>query len=416
MAFFKFYKGGKNMYYCEYVSPAHKKRLEGFIVYHLVDHLNWYSKGAICDLKCKIKAKNKILISGTIICKPEAIKLPKGYIQKIVRNLYYGKMSRKNLEEDYERDVYYSGVSPKTVYNKRLDVPEDIEVIVEIETIIDPEKVEYYMEHVLEDTVVTGYAVNFVQTKYLPISYYLALKFGDHLSGVIDDMGSYRTLCNYATELNIPTFKIAVGIIFDGFRYRHRNIIISLPRKRKGQYTPQTLAILRSSLLSPKFAGRKLEFLNHMGGDRIVFKRGFSDLEKKGYFDSECFKPNCFNGYGLYGPSILDFKKKVNGKDYYNINVCGAVRARQLALLLLREKGYYSVFVKIKYKKDSKEPETIEAYSIDELGKEERIPDELLPEKSWFSKEAIRKDTQFEDFDWMMNLGLDAFDEFDSSI
>ena len=66
----------------------------------------------------------------------------------------------------------------------------------------------------------------------------------------------------------------------------------------------------------------------------------------------------------FYGPSIPIGGGAIYGKDPHKIDVCGALRAREVALKLVKEQGFYSVFVTLAWSPGEESPYIIEAYEM----------------------------------------------------
>lgn len=99
----------------------------------------------------------------------------------------------------------------------------------------------------------------------------------------------------------------------------------------------------------------------------------------------------------FYGPSIPIGGGAIYGKDPHKVDVCGALKARELAVKLVKEHGYHSVFTTLAWSPGEKEPHIIEAYQIDSFGTKLQIDDSLLPPKDNFSIECINQDLKLTD-------------------
>ena len=99
----------------------------------------------------------------------------------------------------------------------------------------------------------------------------------------------------------------------------------------------------------------------------------------------------------FYGTNVPIGGGAIYGKDPHKVDVVGAKRCRDLALLLCKELNYKEVFTRLVFSPGQEEPHSIEAYGIDEFGTRYKIPQENIPPRDWFSiccasKEIINSD------------------------
>ena len=99
----------------------------------------------------------------------------------------------------------------------------------------------------------------------------------------------------------------------------------------------------------------------------------------------------------FYGPEIPIGGGAIYGKDPHKIDVCGALRARELAVKLVKEYGFYSVFTSLAWSPGEKFPHSVTAYEIDEFGTRMEIDKELLPPNDYFSIDCINNDLKIDE-------------------
>lgn len=348
----------------EYVSPGHPDRLCDGIVNNIVNYVVSKDKDALCGLECAVHT-NKVFVDGRIAAGKEEVVIDKEKIKEIVRETY--------KEAGYVSPDWHPYIEELEIY---LDVC--------IEILKDDERdLRKYSD---DQNVVNGYAINSPETDYLPIEHYLATKLGRELA--------YRaSLYSYLG----PDFKVLVQLEYLNGIYSWHRLTISVQHKREFNYQwlYKTIKNNVDRSLKNLLKGTSLDSLSTID-DNHFYLNGAGDFIQGG--------PEGDNGLSgkklcvdFYGPSIPIGGGAIYGKDPHKIDVCGAFRARQLALQLVKDHHFYSVFTLLVWSPGEKSPYIIEAYAIDEFGTKIKIDDDLLPPRDYFSIECINNDLKLEE-------------------
>ena len=343
-------------HYAEYVSRGHPDRLCDQIVERIVTYVVSKDKDALCGLECAVHT-NKVFVDGRIAAGKDEVVIDEDKIKDIVRSVY--------------KDAgYYETYPPR---------PEDLEIILDIciGTLSDDERdLRQYSD---DQNVVNGYAINSPETDYLPVAQYLANKIGEKFFSLKD-------------AFHGPDYKILIQINDDHGRYEWERFTISTQQDKFLRFDSLYLGVKSciKSTLKNLFENTIFNSLIEIE-EKKFYLNGAGDFIQGG--------PNGDNGLSgkklcidFYGPEIPIGGGAICGKDPHKIDVCGAFRARELALKLVKEQGYYSVFTSLAWSPGEKYPHSIKAYSIDEFGTRMEIDESLLPPKDWFSIECINQD------------------------
>lgn len=354
----------------EYVSPGHPDRLCDAIVNNIVDYVLSKDKDALCGLECAVHT-NKVFVDGRIAAGKGATVINQDEIKGIVRQVYQ--------DAGYGKEVLYGRIRGRRFH----PFPEELEIILDVcvEELSDEERdLRKYSD---DQNVVNGYALNSPATRYLPIEHYVALRLGEK---------NRNNSCWQG-----PDFKILVQIKKEDNAYEWERLTLSFQHPREIDFADLYSHIKRwiDSDLKTLFRGTPLDSLSRIDSDRF-YLNGAGDFVQGG--------PEGDNGLSgkklcidFYGPSVPIGGGAIHGKDPHKIDVCGALRARELAVKLVKEHGFYSVFTTLAWSPGEKAPYIIEAYEIDEFGTKIRIDDSLLPPRDFFSIECINNDLRLGD-------------------
>lgn len=352
----------------EYVSPGHPDRLCDSIVNKIVDFVVSKDKDALCGLECAVHT-NKVFVDGRIAA---------GKKRRVINN---------NIIKDIIKDVYKAAGYGKEYYgnNKKWHpFPEELEIYLDvcIEKLNDEER--NLREYSDDQNVVNGYAINSKTSMFLPVEHYVATKIGEWFNAI-------------KRGLFGPDFKILVQIIKDGSEYVWERLTISVQHMNECSFKEihaNAYYDIKRTLFKI-FGGTEFDSLCKIDSEKIYIN-GAGDFVQGG--------PEGDNGLSgkklcldYYGPSIPIGGGAIYGKDPHKVDVCGAFRARELAVKLVKEHNYYSVFTRLAWSPGETSPYLIEAYEIDEFGTQFKIDDSLLPPKDFFSIECINKDLNLGD-------------------
>lgn len=349
----------------EFVSPGHPDRLCDAIVNSIVDYVVLRDKDALCGLECAVHT-NKVFIDGRIAAGKDKVVIDKETIKNKVIEVYFNA--------GYGLDDWCPNPYGLEIY---LDVC--------IETLSDEEReLRQYSD---DQNVVHGYALNSKGTDYLPVAHYVAIKLG-------------YALCERRHNLAFrfgPDFKILVQINYENEIYKWERLTLSIQHKKKESFERLYGSIkgIVDSCLEKLFEGTELNSLSEIDEEHFYLNRAGDFIQGGPEGDNGLSgKKLCID---FYGPSIPIGGGATHGKDPHKVDFCGALRARELALKLVKEHGFYSVFTTLAWSPGEKSPYIIEAYEIDEFGTTLRVDDSLLPPKDFFSIECINNDLNLSD-------------------
>ena len=346
----------------EYVSNGHPDRLCDAIVNNIVNYVVLKDKDALCGLECAVHT-NKVFVDGRIAAGRKKRVIDEEKIKEIVRNVY-------------EKAGYENGT-----WNNWHPYPEELEIFLDIciEPLSDDER--DFRKYSDDQNVVNGYALNSPETDYFPVAHYVALQIGKKLN---EQLITWRRFG--------PDFKVLIQLKKENDGYEWERLTLSVQHTAdhtfKDHYSNLKYEI--DDILESLFKNSKLNSLSSIDEDHF-YVNGAGDFIQGG--------PEGDNGLSgkklcidFYGPSIPIGGGAIYGKDPHKIDVCGALRAREVALKLVKEQGFYSVFVTLAWSPGEESPYIIEAYEIDEFGTKFKIDDSLLPPRDFFSIECCFND------------------------
>ena len=355
----------------EYVSPGHPDRLCDAIVNNIVSYVVSKDKDALCGLECAVHT-NKVFVDGRIAAGKNQAVINQDKIKEIVREVY---------KDAHYGDKYTSnGISYDRCWHP---YPEELEIILDlcIEMLSDDEReLRQYSD---DQNVVNGYALNSIESDFLPVEHFVALKIGEALTKKYHYHG--------------PDFKVLVQIEKENGILRWHRLTISA-QHHKDECYEEFYAYIKScvdSILDKLFSNTLFSSLSTIDDSRF-YLNGAGDFVQGGPIGDNGLsgKKLCID---FYGPKVPIGGGAIYGKDPHKIDVCGALRARELAVKLVKEHGFYSVFTTLAWSPGEKTPYIIDAYEIDEFGTKFRIDDSLLPPRDFFSIECINNDLNLSD-------------------
>ena len=347
----------------EYVSPGHPDRLCDAIVNNIVNYVVSKDKDALCGLECAVHT-NKVFVDGRIAAGKQRKVITEDKIKEIVKQVY--------------SDAGY-GDSWKPH-------PDELEIMLDvcIEKLSDDEReLRQYSD---DQNVVNGYAVQSPGTDYLPVEHYVAIKLGSMLKKRLKGYSMFG-----------PDFKVLVQIDNSDESYRWNRLTLSIQHDRDHTFS-NLYYYLKGEIkncLNRLFEGTIIDSLSTID-ENLLLINGAGDFIQGG--------PQGDNGLSgkklcidFYGPSVPIGGGAIYGKDPHKIDVCGALKARELAVNLVKKHGFYSVFTSLAWSPGEKSPYIIEAYEIDEFGTKCKIDDSLVPPKDTFSISCINSDLNLGD-------------------
>ena len=351
----------------EYVSPGHPDRICDAIVNNIVKYVVSKDSDALCGLECAVHT-NKVFVDGRIAAGKKRKVINEEKIKDIVRKVYkdagYGKKIW-NWEKGEDEERFHP-------------FPEELEIILDvcIERLSDEERdLRQYSD---DQNVVNGYALNSPETDYLPIEHFIA-----HAIGTKFWKYSWR---------QGPDYKVLVQINKENDVLTWERLTLSVQHLRDKTFDKLYSEVKHNidNILDKLFTGTSLHSLSSIDVDHF-YLNGAGDFIQGG--------PEGDNGLSgkklcidFYGPQIPIGGGAIYGKDPHKIDVCGAYRARELAVNLVKQYGYYSVFTTLAWSPGEESPYIIEAYEIDEFGTKMKIDDALLPPRDFFSIDCINND------------------------
>ena len=296
----------------EYVSPGHPDRLCDAIVNNIVNYVVKKDKDALCGLECAVHT-NKVFVDGRIAAGKTRVVINEEKIKETVRQVY------KDAGYGWETYNDKAGGYIKIWH----PFPEELEIILDV-CIEKLSKDERDLRKYSDDqNVVNGYAINSPETDCLPLEHYVALKLGQSMTSRFHEHG--------------PDFKVLVQLDKNRDKYTWHRLTLSIQHSRNKHF-----ASLYSDMmwrvnyeLGRLFKNTKLDSLSKVDNDKF-YLNGAGDFVQGG--------PEGDNGLSgkklcidFYGPSIPIGGGAIYGKDPHKIDVCGAFRARELALKLVKE-------------------------------------------------------------------------------
>lgn len=353
----------------ECVSHGHPDRLCDLIVKNIVNYVINKDDKALCNIECAIY-KYTIYLVGRIAAGVNKPVISKNMIKTIIYDTFCKAGYRVMIDN-----------SPKKIsldetwqLNKS-----DIKCILNVDIVILSDEERNSRVYSDDQNVVHGYALNFPITNFMPVEHYMASIISAHIA----------KLFNIKTG---PIYKVFVELSKENKTYKWERLSISIQHSSKYSYE-ELYSLLKSeidSFLAENFTSTELDSLSILSPNKFVLDgigvfitgRGFQANGLSG-------RKLCLDYYGVMMPIGGD---AIYGKDPYKADVCGAYKAREVALLLLKKYNYYSVFVTLTWSPGEQYPNLKEAYQIDEYGTKMKINDSLLTLNNDFSIEQINKD------------------------
>ncbi|HOU11293.1 MAG TPA: methionine adenosyltransferase domain-containing protein [Clostridiales bacterium] len=350
----------------EYVSPGHPDRLCDAIVENCVSLAAARDCQASIGLECTVNLGH-VYLDGRIA----------GGRGKPV-------VTHDELDETVRRTYANAG------YNAlwRPD-PQDLHTYLDvcIEKLSDDERdIRQYSD---DQNVVCGYACNSPETNYLPVAHFIANRIGVNL---------WKWRNENASGFLGPDFKILVHLVNQHGQIRWERLTLSWQHTPEADY--QKLFFLlkkRVDAILAEYSAGNLQSLSKLDEKRL-YLNGAGDFIQGG--------PEGDNGLSgkklvvdFYGPDVPIGGGAICGKDSHKVDVCGAFRARELALRLVKERGCESVQTRLAWSPGESEPYLYEAFEVGSFGTRRKIDTNALPSRNWFSIECINNDMNLAAFD-----------------
>ena len=369
----------------EYVSKGHPDRLCDQIVEKIVSYVVAIDKDALCGIECAVHT-NKVFIDGRIAAGTNLV-IDNEKIKEIVKEVYKNAGYGSHLVH-FRCNTYNISWHP---------FPEELEIILDlcIETLSDDERnIRKYSD---DQNVVNGYALNNKDTFYLPIEHYVAKMIGEEF----ENHTCFAKCFIKKDENNVvdkrileigPDFKVLVHINDENGKYKFERLTLSCCHTIDYTYDLLFNDVKNKidSILEKLFKNSKFSDLSYISNDRF-YLNGSGDFHKAGPMGDNGLsgKKLCLD---YYGPNIAIGGGAICGKDPHKVDVCGAFKARNLALKLVEELNCYSVFTTLAWSPGEEAPYLIEAYQIDEYGTKIKIDDKYIPPKDNFKIVSINND------------------------
>ena len=248
-----------------------------------------------------------------------------------------------------------------------------------------------------DQNIVIGYACGDQRTNYLPAAHWVAGELGRRLFAWL--RSDTDLSATFGSDFKILA---SLEVAPDETRVRWRRLILSVQHIPKLTYERQhriLLPILEQILgeleieglagAASSFAADKL-ILNGAGEFAIGGPEGDNGLSgKKLVIDH-------------YGPGVPIGGGALPGKDPHKVDKCGALRARQLAKKLVRERVDEARVV-LGWAPGCDAPFIVEA-STTHGGVSLQVPRDELPPEEWFTISAIVRDLELAERDWAADL------------
>lgn len=360
----------------EYVSPGHPDRICDNIVNRCVKlAISKVHTRSLVGLECAVHT-NKVFLDGRIAAGYTANY--KGYTEVL----------------DWELDNIVKKTYEEIGYNKKY-FPDsaDLEIIknVCIEHLSDEEDaIRPYSD---DQNIVCGFAINEPNTNFMPIEHYLAYYIG-------------HSLWEWYKKENIeflgPDFKLMVHIFEENQKFRWERLTLSWEHDKKSHYKKiypivkeKINEILKMYVSKMKINNERYVDLSIIN-DKNFLLNGAGDFIQGG--------PDGDNGLSgkklvidYYGPRVPIGGGAIFGKDPYKVDVCGAYKAREFAIRLLKENNCKKVYTKLAWSPGDQIPNLIDAYESDNFGTNRKIDKKYFPAEDTFSIENINKDLNLRD-------------------
>ena len=357
----------------EYVSPGHPDRLADATVEAIVDLAVSRDPDALVGVECAVHTDH-VFIDGRIAAGRGGCAVTHEEIEALARDVYrvagYGR--------------------------RWIPAPEDLKVIqnVCLEPLSDDERAIRDLSD--DQNVVSGYACDHPETDYLPPAHFVARYIGRKVDAwrrtLPDKFGPDFKILVHLAEM-VPG---AGGMVSDTRKlvsgYEWRRLTLSI-QHAEGVFQREqhelVMPVVREAL--DELEARGLRGISNLPSERFVLN-GAGDFIQGG--------PEGDNGLSgkklaidFYGPEIPIGGGAICGKDPHKVDVAGAFRARELALMLLKGGGgRHAVTVRLGWTPGDAAPAFREAEATDSLGFSRPIPQSEFPPEDWFSIAATVAD------------------------
>ena len=330
----------------EAVSLAHPDRICDGICEMIVDTVTARERRAICALECAVY-RDEVYIDGRIASFQRPDIISKEEIERIVRR-------------------HYELLALPGVKGPRLTDELKVRFNLDIDYIPDESEAERDVSD--DQNIVAGFACASAVTNHLPLEHFTAVE----LANAFDRAAIFdRSLQGLG-----PDFKILVGIEPS---IGIRQIVLTIQHAEGMSfneiYGPCRQLILET--LKKLFEGTEYEYLIKVPSSALTINP-FGDFTYGGPLGD-----NGLSGKKLavdfYGPAVPIGGGAISGKDPYKIDVCGAFKARALALRLVRERGYDWAYTRLAFAPGFERPIEAEATCF-KNGKIENLSPSDLPD------------------------------------
>ncbi len=346
----------------EYVGRGHPDRLCDTIVERIIDKVIAKDTNSFCALECAI-FHDKVFLDGRIAAGQKQPVISETQIDDIVKSVFVDAGYSRLRKEKNRKPFYHPFEEEIQIYKELL-----------IEPLSDKERRQRHLSD--DQNVVTGYANQNSKTFHLPMEHYLANLIGKELDKL------FRNNINYGSD-----YKVLVYLDCIDKYYNLERVTISIHHMRMDYKTIyQDLKYL---------VEKRLKSSNIC--DLVNFNR--MDFYVNGSSDFLCggsYGDNGLSGKKLvvdfYGPDIPIGGGAISGKDPYKVDVCGAFKARQMAIELIKKTNFQEVFTRLSWSPGKELPRSIEAYGIDMFGVKFDIDVSKYLERKQFSIKNIVND------------------------
>lgn len=343
----------------EFVSPGHPDRLADAVVESCVELAVSRDPDALVGVECAVH-DDAVFLDGRIAAgRDGAPAVSRDELSALVRAAY--------------RAAGYGG--------RWTPAPDALRVFVEVclEPLRDDERAIRGLSD--DQNAVLGYACNRPETGFLPPAHFVANAIGRRVAawraGASDRFG--------------PDFKVLVSLREEGGRFAWERLTLSI------QHAPDVDARARHDALAPVVADALAAL--ERGGLRGVAALDPERFVLNGAGDFVQGGPEGDNGLSgkklavdFYGPGVPLGGGAICGKDPHKVDVCGAFRARQFAVRLVRERGCAEALVRLGWTPGDAAPAHREALLVDAFGLARPLPERDLPPADWFSIGATVRD------------------------
>ena len=340
----------------EYVSPGHPDRICDQIVNNIVKAVVEKDKDALVGLECAVHT-NHVFLDGRIAAGKHACVIDEKRIKEIIKSTY--------------EEIGYS----KKWYLSKEDLIINLNVCLE-KLSKDERKIRNYSD---DQSIICGYALNNPKTDFLPIEQYVVKQLGNGLwkwykENNIDYLG--------------PDFKLLIVIDKNQEKYSLEKITLSWLHDRSKQRSDMDTTLRRE--INELIARLRYPVPLENKWRNLTFNAAGDFIQGGPEGDNGLSGKKLVIDY--YGPNVSIGGGAIFGKDPHKVDVVGARRCRDLALLLVEKLNYPEVFTRMVFTPGVDRPRYIEAYGIDEFGTKYPISEINFPPRDWFSIECTCND------------------------